>query len=99
MANQDSITPSWDPISDIVPRYTGLQCPFCTKTLSSSSNRDRHMRHYCEHAKIVFFKRAVDEKIEEEKQKILEYLKSLDPNTKVCDILNGQNIITNRGYD
>lgn len=56
------------------------------------------MRHYCEQAKIVFVKRAIDEKTEQQKEKIVDYLKSLDPNTKVCDILNGQNIITNRGY-
>lgn len=98
MGNQDTYTPSWDPIADSIPRYNGLQCPFCMKTLSSLSNRDRHMRHYCEHAKIVFVKRAIDEKTEQQKQKIVDYLKSLDPNTKVCDILNGQNIITNRGY-
>ena len=99
MTNQDSATPSWDPIADIIPRYTGLQCPFCTKVLSSSSNRDRHMRHYCEHAKVVFFNRAIAEKIHSEKEKIVEYLKTLDPNTKICEILNGQNIITNRGYE
>lgn len=98
IGNQAIGTPSWDPIADSIPRYNGLQCPFCKKTLSSISNRDRHIRHYCEHAKSVFFNRAIEEKTENEKEKIIEYLKSLDPNTKVCDILNGQNIITNRGY-
>lgn len=97
IANQDSTTPSWDPIADSLPKYTGLECPFCKKSLSSQSNRDRHIRHYCDHAKLVFFKRAIEEEREKDRQKILEYLRSLDPNTSVSEILNGQNIITNRG--
>jgi hypothetical protein len=95
--NQDACTPAWDPIPDTVPRYNGLECPFCTKTLSSISNRDRHIRHYCEHAKVVFFEREVELRVNCVKDTILKYLQSLDPNTSVRDVLNSQNIITNRG--
>jgi hypothetical protein len=98
IANQDTGTPAWDPIPDSIPKYTSLECPFCMRKMSSISNRDRHIRHYCEHAKLVFFERAIVEKLEEQRNTIYEYLKSLDPDTKVSEIVNGQNIITNRGY-
>ena len=65
--------------------------------MSSASNRDRHIRHYCEHAKQVFFEMEVEKRITELRNNIMEYLKELEPNTPVSDILNGQNIITNRG--
>lgn len=98
ISNQDSNTPAWDPIPDSLPRYDGLACPFCTKMLSSISNRDRHIRHYCDHAKQVFFEKAVDARIEAYKLEIRKYLNSLDPNTTIGEILIGQNIITNREY-
>lgn len=99
LANQDTTTPAWDPIPDSIPRYTGLTCPFCTKGMSSISNRDRHIRHYCEHAKLVFFEKAIEDKIKNEHTQILDFLKSLDSDTRIGDILNGQNIITNRGHE
>jgi hypothetical protein len=95
--NQDEKTPAWDPIPDSIPRYSGLECPFCTKRMSSISNRDRHIRHYCEHAKVVFFEREIVSRIKIFREEIVEYLTSLDPDTKISDILDGQNIITNRG--
>lgn len=95
--NQDSRTPAWDPIPDSIPKYSGLECPFCTKHMSSICNRDRHIRHYCEHAKIVFFEKEMNTRINKHLDGIIDFLKSLDPNTRVSEILNGQNIITNRG--
>lgn len=65
--------------------------------MSSISNRDRHIRHYCEHAKVVFFEREIVSRIKIFREEIVEYLTSLDPDTKISDILDGQNIITNRG--
>jgi hypothetical protein len=97
IVNQDSRTPAWDPIPDSIPLYSSLSCPFCTKVMSSASNRDRHIRHYCEYAKQVFFEMEVEKRITELRNNIMEYLKELEPNTPVSDILNGQNIITNRG--
>lgn len=96
VSNQSSQTPSWDPIPDSIPKYTGLDCPFCTKTLSNSSNRDRHIRHYCEHAKQVFFEEAIQLQVDKYIGEVHAFLETLDPNMTIGELLDGQNLITNR---
>lgn len=83
LTNQDTnvvATPPWDPIPNTVPQYKGMQCPFCTKVFTTLSNRDRHIRHYCDQAKQIFFHQAVD-------TRILQILKGYSPDTPVSQIL------------
>ena len=98
LPSMNRVTECWDPIPDTVPHYDKLECPFCKKTMSSKSNRDRHIRHYCERAKQVFINDYVNTKMKEYKTNVIDYLKSLPPETTVADVIAGQNIITNREH-
>jgi hypothetical protein len=83
LTNQDNtnhITPPWDPIPSIIPEYKGLQCPFCTKAFTTLPNRNRHIRHYCDQAKQIFFHQAVN-------SRVLQILNGYPPETTIGEIL------------
>jgi hypothetical protein len=92
----------WDPVPDSLPVYTGLDCPFCYRHFDSISNRNRHIRHYCEHAKVVYFQKAVEDEIIRRLDKSIKILQESDMIDKFeiiesfCKTMTSQNIVINR---
>lgn len=96
----DNISIQWDPIPDSLPIYSGLSCPFCNKSFNTISNRNRHIRHYCDEAKVVYFKKAVDEEIIRRLENALNQIKSKNMTNDeiikcMCKFMIGENIIIN----
>jgi hypothetical protein len=96
------ISIQWDPVPDSLPVYTGLECPFCYKQYDTLSNRNRHIRHYCEHAKVVYFQKAVEDEILRRLDKSLKILSDpiivdkMDIIECFCKSMTSQNIVINR---
>ena len=98
LPTENLVVAHWDPIPETVPIYDKLECPFCKKPMSTVSNRDRHIRHYCERAKQMFIKDYIQKQRNEYQENVIAYLKSLPPETPIADVISGQNIITNREH-
>lgn len=98
----DYISIQWDPVPDSLPVYTGLDCPFCYKHYDSISNRNRHIRHYCEHAKVVYFQKAVEDEIVRRLDKTIRIVSDPTIVSKIdiidcfCKSMTSQNIVINR---
>jgi uncharacterized C2H2 Zn-finger protein len=96
------ISIQWDPVPDSLAIYTGLDCPFCYKIFDSISNRNRHIRHYCEHAKVVYFEKALEDEIVRRLDKSIKIINENTINDKnniiesFCKTMTSQNIIINR---